>query len=102
MELLKRSLFCFFCFLSSALIARPTVTITSPDGKIKVWLTTDKSGLYYKVSYKGTLMMDVSRMKLSFKEGGAFRENLAILQAKPERLTEDYELINRKSKQSSQ
>jgi alpha-glucosidase len=77
--------------------AQKTITVTSPDAKIKFWLTTDNDGLYYKIAYKGVLMVDKSRMNISFKEGGAFNNNLQITSAKPERITEDYELITGKA-----
>jgi alpha-glucosidase len=97
MTKLKRLLFFLCCLASANLFATPLISVTSPDGNIKFWLSTDKIGLYYKVMYKNVLLVDVSRMKLTFKEGGAFNENLTISSAKPERLTEDYELITGKA-----
>ena len=97
MTILKRLLFFACLFVASNAIAKQVITITSPDGRIKFWLNTDDKGLFYKVSYKGTLMMDVSRMNLSFKEGGTFNNKLVISAATPEKLTEDYELITGKA-----
>ncbi len=73
--------------------AQKTVSVTSPDSKIKFSLSTDKEGLFYKVTYKGVLLVDKSRLKISFKEGGAFNNNLSIASAKPEHLIEDYTLL---------
>lgn len=73
--------------------AKKTVFITSPDTKIKVWLSTDNNGLYYRVAYNGILMVDTSRMNISFKEGGAFNNNLVFTSAIREKLAEDYDLI---------
>ncbi len=82
------------CLLTTVnAFARKTVFITSPDTKIKVWLSTDNNGLYYRVAYKGILMVDTSRMNISFKEGGPFNNNLIFTSATREKLTEDYGLI---------
>ena len=93
MSVLKRLLFAMFLLLAVNSFAKKVITITSPDAKIKFWLSTDKDGLYYRVAYKGILMVDISRLNISFKEGGAFNHDLVIVPANPERLTEDYELI---------
>ena len=97
MLLLKRLQFIMFLLVSANTFASKIVAITSPDAKIKFWLSTDKSGLYYKVTYKGILMLDNSRLNISFKEGGIFNTNLSIADAKPERLTDDYELTTGKT-----
>jgi alpha-glucosidase len=86
-----------FLFVQINVFANKIVTVTSPDAKIKFTLSTDKDGLYYRIYYKGVLMADISRLNISFKEGGAFKNSLTISQAKPERLTEDYELITGKA-----
>ncbi len=82
------------CLLTAAnAFAKKTVFITSPDTKIKVWLSTDNNGLYYRVAYNGILMVDTSRMNISFKEGGAFNHNLVMISAIREKLAEDYDLV---------
>src|SRR5476649_605461 len=75
------------------------VTITSPNNQVKFSLSSDKDGLYYRVVYKGNLMIDKSRLNISFKEGGAFNRSLVIASAKMEKLTEDYKLITGKTSQ---
>jgi alpha-glucosidase len=97
MLVIKRVLFFIFLLISANALAKNIITITSPDKQIKFWLSTDNNGLYYKVAYKGTLMVDNSRLNISFKEGGLFNHNLLIAAAKPERLTEDYELVTGKA-----
>jgi alpha-glucosidase len=77
--------------------AQKVVGITSPDKQIQFSLSTDKEGLFYKISYQKTLMVDVSRLNLTFKESGAFKNNLVISSSKIERLTEDYELMTGKT-----
>jgi alpha-glucosidase len=97
MLLLKRLPFFVLLLICANSFAKSPITIASPDGRIKFWLNTDDNGLYYKIAYKGILMMDVSRMNISFKEGGAFNHNLLITAPNPEKLTEDYELITGKA-----
>lgn len=77
--------------------AEKAILITSPDAKIKLWLSADKNGLYYRMSYKEVLMVDNSRLNISFKEGGAFNNNLVLRNADAERLSEDYDLITGKT-----
>jgi alpha-glucosidase len=97
MLIIKRVLFFIFLLISANTLSKNIITITSPDKQIKFWLSTDNNGLYYKVAYKGTLMVDNSRLNISFKEGGLFNHNLLIAAAKPERLIEDYELVTGKA-----
>ena len=97
MLVLKRFFLAVLLLVSAGAFAKKTITVTSPDENIKFWLSTDDNGLYYKVSYKGTLMMDKSRMRLIFKEGGEFNHNLEVTSAKAGLITEDYELITGKA-----
>jgi alpha-glucosidase len=84
----------FFCADS---FAARVITVASPDARIKFTLSTDDKGLFYRVTYKGVLMVDRSRLNISFKEGGSFSHNLQIASAKTENLVEDYTLIGGKS-----
>jgi alpha-glucosidase len=83
--------------LSAKAFAGKPIMVTSPDNQIKFWLNTDNQGLVYKVVYKGVLMVDNSRLNISFKEGGSFNSNLTIKATKPELLAEDYELMTGKA-----
>ena len=65
--------------------------------QIKFWLSADKDGLFYKVSYKGVLMADKSRLKISFKEGGDFDHGLVGFIGKSDRLIDDYTLMTGKA-----
>jgi alpha-glucosidase len=87
----------FFMLADTTVFAKNTVNISSPDAKIKCVFSSDENGLYYTVTYKGVLMMDKSRLKISFQEGGAFEKNLKCSATKVERLTEDYNLITGKA-----
>lgn len=97
MILIKRYLFVIFLLFQVNAFAEKIITLTSPNGKIRFWLSTDKNGLFYQVSYKGILMVDKSRLNITFKQGGAFNYNLLIAAAKPEKLAEDYELVTGKA-----
>jgi alpha-glucosidase len=92
-----RLTFVMLLLFSVNAFAKKIITVASPDAKIKFWLSTDNNGLYYKVAYKGVLMVDNSRLNLTFKEGGIFNNSLVISSANPEKLTEDYELITGKT-----
>jgi alpha-glucosidase len=93
-----RSAFCallvFFCVDS---FAAKTVSIGSPDSKIKFIFSTNKDGAFYKIIYKGVLMVDKSRLNISFEEGGAFNKNLLMSPVKTEHIIEDYSLITGKA-----
>jgi alpha-glucosidase len=96
--MLTRCLLIMVYLLASAnVFAEPPITISSPDTKIKFWLSTDRDGLYYRVAYKGILMLDKSRLSIRFSEGGTFNHTLSTGLAHSEKLTEDYELITGKA-----
>jgi len=97
MNCLKNSVFIFLLLLSANVFAGKIITVSSPDSKIRYWVSTDKNGLFYKVAYKGVLMADKSRLNISFKEGGAFNRRLVLSSAKSERLVDDYTLLSGKT-----
>jgi alpha-glucosidase len=81
----------------SGAFAKQDISITSPDKKIKFNLTKDASGLIYNVSYKGQLLVDNSRLSISFKEGGTFGQNISIGKPEFKKMEETYDLIVGKS-----
>ena len=93
MTVIKHSILFVFLLISANTIAAKNISITSPDAKIKFWLSTDDKGLYYRVAYKGILMVDKSPLNISFKEGGDFNHQLIISSAATEKLTDDYTLF---------
>ena len=97
MQSARRLLFILLLLTSARVFAKKVITITSPDTRIKFWLSTDNDRIYYKVSYKGVLMVDKSRLSISFKEGGAFSRNVIIKAAKSEKIVEDYNLMTGKT-----
>ncbi len=93
MLLFKRLLFVILLLICTSSFAKKIITVNSPDAKIKFLLSTDHNGLYYRVLYKGILMIDNSRLNITFKEGGIFNHNLEMGSANPEKITEDYDLL---------
>ena len=93
MAIIYRIIFILCLLFSANTFAGKIVTVTSPDAKIKFRLSADKDGLYYRITYKGVLMIDKSRLNISFKEGGSFNNSLSISSANSERITEDYNLV---------
>ena len=74
-------------------IAKPAVTISSPDKKIAFTLDKDVSGVFYTVSYKGELLVDKSRLSLSFKQGGKFGKEITFGNSSTKKMEETYDLI---------
>jgi alpha-glucosidase len=97
MALFKRLLFVVILLACTKAYAQKIITLNSPDGNIKFWLSADENGLFYRVAYKGVLMVDKSRMSISFQEGGTFKNSLLLSSAKEEKITEDYDLITGKT-----
>ena len=73
--------------------AQRSFTVSSPDKSINFWLSTDQGGITYRVTYKGTLLVDNSRLKISFQEGRAFDHDLQLGKPQLQHLQEDYNLI---------
>src|ERR1700755_2834445 len=92
---------CLIIFLSmlvaSSAFAKQGITVISPDKKIVFVVDKDQSGLIYKVSYKGQLLVDNSRLSISFKEGGIFGQNISIGKPEYKKMEETYDLIVGKS-----
>ena len=87
-----------FLFITvSCTFAKPGISISSPDKKITFSLDKDESGLIYHLNYKGQLLIEKSRLTLSFKAGGAFGKDITIGQPNFKKLEETYELVIGKS-----
>lgn len=93
MSLIRHLIVTVCLFLSLSAFAKTVVTVTSPDDQIKFVLSVDDAGLFYVVYYKGMLIVDKSRLRLVFKEGGAFDHDISVVAAKPEKLIDDYNLL---------
>jgi alpha-glucosidase len=98
--ILFRRLILVLCLLAPAYtFAAKIFSVTSPDLRIKFSLSADKEGLYYTVAFKGSLMIDKSRLRLVFKEGGAIDNEIALTATVAEKLTDDYSLLIGKTSQ---
>jgi len=94
MYILKHFPLCLFLIVfSGSACCQKTINISSPNQQIKFTLGKDKEGMFYKVSFHSVLIADVSRLNISFKEGGAFSPNVELSASNTERLSEDYDLI---------
>jgi alpha-glucosidase len=69
------------------------ITVTSPDKKIAFSLDKDKAGLIYRLSYKGQMLVDNSRMSISFKQGGTFGKNIRLGKPEFKTMEETYDLV---------
>jgi alpha-glucosidase len=70
-----------------------SITVSSPDKKIVFSIDKDRSGLFYQVSYKGRLLVDKSRLSLSFKQGGIFGEHIVLGKPVLKKVEETYNLV---------
>ncbi|HEY4195074.1 MAG TPA: glycoside hydrolase family 97 N-terminal domain-containing protein, partial [Mucilaginibacter sp.] len=88
----------FFLLITvSSAFARQGITVTSPDKKIVFVVDKDQSGLTYQVSYKGQLLVDKSRLSISFKDGGTFGKDITVGKPVFKKMEETYDLIVGKS-----
>src|ERR1700740_3738965 len=83
--------------VASSSFAKQGITVTSPDKKIVSVVDKDQSGLIYRVSYKGQLLVDKSRLSISFKEGGTFGKDITMGKPVFKKMEETYDLIIGKS-----
>jgi alpha-glucosidase len=93
MSTISRLLSFLLLLIAPYALTAKAVVITSPDGAIKFSLEGDRAGLVYRVSYKGNLLVNDSRLSLSFKEGGEFGKNVSLGTPVFQKMEEDYDLI---------
>ena len=79
-------------FSVSTTYAAKSVTITSPDKRIAFQLDAGKNGLIYKVTYKGNVLIENSRLSISFKNGGEFGDDVKIGTPVFKKMEESYDL----------
>src|ERR1700743_3402156 len=65
-------------FVTNCAFAAQSFTVSSPDKNIQFWVGYDQSGMVYRVKYKGELLVDNSRLSISFKEGGIFGKDISL------------------------
>jgi len=93
MPAIKYFLIFLFALNLADVAAQNNLTVTSPDKNISFKLHTDQAGMVYQVTYKGTLLLDNSRLNISFQNGGAFSSGLKFDRHKIRHLEENYNLI---------
>ncbi|MBS1523314.1 MAG: glycoside hydrolase family 97 protein [Bacteroidetes bacterium] len=85
------------CFTITSAFAKSGLIVSSPDKKITFMLDKDASGMFYTVTYKGQLLVDKSRLSLSFKEGGEFGKDITFGKSSSKKMEETYDLVIGKS-----
>ena len=84
-------LFIFYIFASTQVQAQKAYTITSPNGNITCIFIVEKNGIFYKINFKGTPVIQKSSLGLVFKEG-SFTNNIKITDIKITEGNERYTL----------
>src|ERR1700759_2804918 len=79
-------------FVTACVFAAPSFTVSSPDKNIQFWVGYDQSGMVYRVKYKGELLVDNSRLSISFKEGGFFGRHISLGKPVFQKMEETYDL----------
>ncbi|RYE19053.1 MAG: glycoside hydrolase family 97 protein, partial [Sphingobacteriaceae bacterium] len=80
-------------FISIKVSAKNNLTVTSPDKNIRFKLQVDQAGLVYQVTYKGIVLLDHSRLNISFQNGGAFTSDIKLNLLQIHHLEENYDLV---------
>lgn len=93
MPLSSRLIIVLLLFIGPGVWAKPGFTVSSPDKNIQFWLGSDQLGMIYRVSYKGQLLVDNSRLSISFKEGGIFGKDIRLGAPTFRKVDETYDLI---------
>ncbi|HVW16103.1 MAG TPA: glycoside hydrolase family 97 protein [Mucilaginibacter sp.] len=78
---------------ASTAFASKSVTVTSPDKNIVFRLENGRKGLMYDVIYKGNILIQESRLSISFKESGEFGRNVSFGKPSFKKMEETYDLV---------
>ncbi|MGI4751850.1 MAG: glycoside hydrolase family 97 protein [Janthinobacterium lividum] len=93
MPAIKYFLIFLFALNFADVAAKNNLMVTSPDKNIQFKLLTDQAGLVYQVTYKGVILLDHSRLNISFQNGSAFASGLKLGRPQLQHLEENYDLI---------
>ncbi|HTI58601.1 glycoside hydrolase family 97 protein [Mucilaginibacter sp.] len=93
MTIYHRIVFFLFIIAAPSAFAAKNVSVTSPDKNIVFRLEAGQDGLVYRVSYKGKVLIDNSRLSISFKNGGEFGKNVTLGKPVFQKMEETYDLI---------
>ena len=97
MPAFNKTIFFLLLIIAPCAFAKQGITVTSPDKNIVFSLNKNTSGLIYTVSYKGQLLIDNSRLSISFKDGGTFGQDISIGKPEFKKMEEIYDLVVGKS-----
>ncbi|MFB9842824.1 glycoside hydrolase family 97 protein [Mucilaginibacter ginsenosidivorans] len=89
----RRFIILLLVIIAPSAFAAKTVTITSPDKNIIFRLDAGPKGLIYRITYKGNILIDNSRLAISFKNGGEFGGNVKIGKPVFQKMEETYDLV---------
>ncbi|MBS1504427.1 MAG: glycoside hydrolase family 97 N-terminal domain-containing protein, partial [Bacteroidetes bacterium] len=92
MSALRLTILLFLLSVSTA-FASKSVTVTSPDKNIVFRLENGRKGLTYDVIYKGSILIQNSRLGISFKESGEFGRNVSFGKTSFKKMDETYDLV---------
>src|ERR1700741_3337988 len=84
-------------FSVSTALAAKSVMVMSPDKNIVFRLSANENGLTYRVTYKGNVLIDNSRLSISFKQGGEFGHDVSLGKPAYKKIEEEYDLAVRTS-----
>lgn len=93
MPAFRRVIICVLSLISVNAFAGQNITVTSPDKNIVFRLSAGVNGLNYRVTYKGNVLIDNSRLSISFKQGGEFGKSVSVGKAVYKKIEEDYDLV---------
>jgi alpha-glucosidase len=93
MPAFRRVIICVLSLISVNAFAGQNITVTSPDKNIVFRLSAGVNGLNYRVTYKGNVLIDNSRLSISFKQGGEFGKSVSLGKVVYKKIEEDYDLV---------
>jgi len=93
MPAFRRVIICVLSLISVNAFAGQNITVTSPDKNIVFRLSAGVNGLNYRVTYKGNVLIDNSRLSISFKQGGEFWKSVSLGKVVYKKIEEDYDLV---------
>lgn len=97
-KIFRRLSFFFLLNITLPLFAQKNIKLSSPDGNIILSFKLTGKAPVYQVAYKGQILINDSKLSLSFKENSDFGTNLKMLESSFNNVDEMYELVAGKTK----
>ena len=98
MKLIKQIALFLLLGCSVPVIAQKKIELHSPDQNLVFKFRLTEKKPVYKVEYKGSILINDSKLSLSFKENGKWGQNLTMQKPKYSEVDETYELVVGKTK----